>query len=147
MKNESLQPAFDEAIKLSLTPKEIGNQAGDYTSFTTSWESMVGVHYVLPMDNNHARNPRTGLVCEMIYSEEERERIKGKKKSRHVYQYIVELNTGNGYVSSYFQSHTGNPAEMAYLKKEAEKTFIAWSALIGVKVEYKLCAKVPATGD
>jgi hypothetical protein len=147
MKHKSIQPKWNKAIKSTLTPDEIKMQAGDYTSFTTSWESVMYEMYGYTEDNHLSRNPRTGLRCEMIYSEEEHEAIKGKKKPRYVYKYIVELNTGDGYVLAYFESHTGNQAEMAYLRKEAEKTFIAWSALIGVKVEYKLCAQVPATDD
>ncbi len=147
MKNKSIQPKWNKAIKSTLTPEEIKLQAGDYTSFTTSWTSKMHELFGFVGDHLSSTNPRTGLACEMIYTEEEREGIKGKKKPRYVYQYIVELNTGDGYVRAYFESHTGNQAEMAYLRKEAEKTFIAWSALIGVKVEYKLCAQVPTTGD
>lgn len=147
MKHKSIQPKWNKEIKSTLTPEEIKLQAGDYTSFTTAWTSKMDNIYGFVGEHLSATNPRTGLACEMIYTEEEHEGMKGKKKPYYVYQYIVELNTGNGYMRSYFESRTANQAEMAYLRKEAEKTFIAWSALIGVKVEHKLCAKLPATGD
>lgn len=145
MKIKSIQHQWEKPIKFSLTPEEIMILASDCSSNGFSAKSELERLSHVAEDIQSAQNPRTGLQCHMFFVA--LDSGEADDEQRDIYRYIVELNTGNGYVLSCFESKTGTGSEMSYLRKEAEKTFITWSGLIGVKVEYKLCALVPVTCD
>ena len=140
-KKTSIQPGWDHQIKLSITPTEALSLAGDYTSATTSWKRLTKYYEEVAQDYVVVKNPRTGLECRMLLSDSLPRQDEGDQDLGM--QYIVELNTGHGFVIAYFEGSAGNYAELAFLKGEAEKTFIAWSTLIGVKLETRLVSGYP----
>ena len=140
-KKSAIQPNWDHPIKLSITPTEALSLAGDYTSATTSWKRLTKYYEEVAQDYLVVKNPRTGLECRMLLSDSPPRETDGDQDLGM--QYIVELNTGHGFVIAYFEGSAANFAELACLKGEAEKTFIAWSTLIGVKLERRLVSAYP----
>lgn len=139
----SIQPNWNKAIKIGLTPNEIFSLAGKYSTAMTSWRTHVDCFEGFSSDQQLATNPRTGLECKMVFTEFEREKNETNDDYDFFYQYIVELNTGKGYMVAFFETIAGNDGDLAHQRNEAEKTFISWSGLIGVKLEQKLTSAYP----
>lgn len=136
-KENTIQPEFNQAINLSLTPGEILSLAPECTVGTTSWDRHTDYYNQIADEQMVASNPRTGLRCRMIQTDRFSEG-KAEGEVDVCTQFIVELKIGDGYVIAYYIAHENTSSEVAYLRREAEKTFKIWCAVIGVKLKTML---------
>lgn len=136
-KDKPIQPESNLAVNLSLTPDEILSLAPECTVGMTSWDRQTDYHDQIADEQMVASNPRTGLRCRMVqtenlsYGEEDGQVDVGT-------QFIVELKISDFYVIAYYIAHENTASEVAYLKHEAENTFKVWCAVIGVKLKRML---------
>lgn len=122
----------DNTINQFLDPRKIISIAGAYTSAGISNLSHIDdlEAFSLVLERRIAKNNQTGTECKMVYAEYKREKNEIDNDFDFVRHYAVELNTGNSYLISIFESVEENKSHLNYLKNEALKTFITWSNLI-----------------
>jgi hypothetical protein len=128
--------ASDTSLANGLTPKEIWELLTDYQDGTVSTESTLEASKDLTVDELVATNSRTGCSCTLAVLEY----VSSEEESRT--DYVLELRFPEGVVRHTWEYATGTDfGNLMRIQQAAHKSFITWSALIGVKVGYALVVK------
>lgn len=138
----SIHLKWGKVIKIELTSVEIFKVARTYPDSMTSKYNHIDWYEGFSTDYLSVKNPMTGLECKMVFAEYEREKSETSDDYDSVSEYIVELNTGKGYVFSCFKAISCNQIKLEKLRIEAENRFISWSSLIGVKLKRKQASHI-----
>jgi hypothetical protein len=126
----------DTSLSNGLTPKEMWELTTDYQSGTVSTESMLETRRDLIVDELVATNSRTGCSCKLAVLEY----VNNEEDCRT--DYVLELRFPEGIVEHTWEYVTGTDfGSLMRIQQAAHKSFITWSALIGVKVGYALVVK------
>lgn len=129
--SDARQPAYGVPLKLSLTPQEIMGLAVNCHTGVASFESLLADAEV----HREYRNRRTQFACRLASGEFAAEDPNSNDMEK---QYMVEMEVEGAFIQVRWICDANDDAMIDRLRKCAEQTLIAWTAVIGVQVGYGL---------